>query len=263
MRSALFTSRLATGIRLASLLILVLGAALCSAQDVASLTGIKDEAEVDTGRAHHPYVLGFSGSVVHLLPINILKEEIYDINDLTKAGIGYSAEVRAYILDGLAISVGGMRTGFHMVDHRTQQMAEINTRFGSDVDPINTNNFIRLDGLFLNLTAYVGSAESKFNPYLRTGIMYFDWALEEDGRGSEAIKYKDIAIEGTDFGGGVGLGTEYRLADKAHLDLQLFWGYIATGDEIKYEELQSTVNNSYYWTNTQFWNLSLGLVIGL
>jgi len=261
MRSALSTSGLATGIKLSSLLILVLGAALCSAQEIGSLTGIEDEAEVDTGRAHHPYILAFSGSVVHLLPINILKEEIYDINDLTKASIGYSAEVRAYILDGLAISVGGIRTGFPLADNRPQQMADINTRF--EGDPINPDNFIRMDGLFLNVTTYLGSAESKFNPYLRTGIMYFDWALETDGRGSDTIKYQDAAIEGTDFGGGVGIGTEYKLADKAQLDLQLFWGYIATGDEIKFEGLQSPVNNSFYWTNTQFWNLSLGIVIGL
>jgi hypothetical protein len=261
MRSALFSSGLATGIKLTSLLILVLGATLCAAEEVGSLTSVDDEAEVDTGRVHHPYVLAFSGSVVHLLPINILKEEIYDINDLTKASFGYAAEVRAYILDGLAISVGGMRTGFPMVDHRNEQMAEINTRF--EGDPINSNNFIRMDGLFLNLTAYIGSAESKFNPYMRAGIMYFDWALESDGRGSDTIKYQDVAIEGTDFGGGFGLGTEYKLANKAQLDFQLFWGYVATGDEIKYDGLQSPVNDSFYWTNTQFWNLSLGLVFGL
>jgi len=72
-----------------------------------------------------------------------------------------------------------------------------------------------------------------------------------------------VAIEGTDFGGGLGIGTEYRIARKANLDLQLFWGYVLTGDEIKYDGLQSPVNDSFYWTNTHFWNLSLGIVIGL
>jgi hypothetical protein len=43
----------------------------------------------------------------------------------------------------------------------------------------------------------------------------------------------------------------------------LQWGYLLTGDEIKWEGLQSSFNDSYYWTNTHFWNLSLGLVIGI
>jgi len=122
-----------------------------------------------------------------------------------------------------------------------------------------------MDGLFFNMTAYLGGKlmpESRFNPYLRGGVLWFDWALEENGRGSDPILYQDEVIEGTDIGGGFGLGTEYRLTGKALLDLQIFWGYVMTGDEIKYEGLQSPVNGSYYWTNTHFWNTSLGVVIG-
>ncbi|NTV04860.1 hypothetical protein HGA89_08155, partial [bacterium] len=62
---------------------------------------------------------------------------------------------------------------------------------------------------------------------------------------------------------GAGIGTEYRLNRRANLDLSLLWGYVLTGDEIKWEDLRSPINESYYWTNTHFWNLSLGLVIGI
>ena len=263
MRSALSASGYTAGFTYTCLLILVLGACGAYAQEIGSLTGVEEEPETDTGRAYHPFVLAVSGSFVNLIPINILKEEIYDINDLTRTGRGYAADVRLYILDGLAVSVGGMRTGFPLVDNKGAQMAEINTRF--EGDPITPDNFLRLDGLYFNLTAYLGSKlvpESKFTPYMRGGVLYFDWALEENGRGSDPILYQDEIIEGTDFGAGFGIGTEYRLSGKALLDLQLFWGYVLTGDEIKYEGLQSPFNNSYYWTNTHFWNTSLGLVIG-
>jgi len=263
MRSALSASGHPVGLPAACLLVLMLAAGLAGAQEIGSLTSVEEETEPDTGRVRHPYVLAISGSVVNLVPINILKEEIYDINDLTAGGLGFAADLRLYLLDGLAFSVGGMRGGFPLVDDKPQEMATINDRF--EGDPITSDNFLRLDGLFLNLTAYLGgklTPGSRFNPYLRGGILYFDWALEADGRGSDPITYQDAVIEGEDFGGGFGLGTEYRLMRKANLDFQVFWGYVLTGDEIKYEGLQSPVNGSYYWTNTHFWNTSLGVVIG-
>ncbi len=264
MRSVLSSRGLTAGLTSMCLLVLMLGACGAAAQEIGALTGVEEETETDTGRTHHPYVLAFSGSFVNLVPINILKEEIYDINDLTRSGQGFSADLRLYVLDGLALSVGGIRTGFPLVDNKPAEMAMINYRF--EGDPITPENFLRLDGLFFNLTAFVGSRlmpESRFNPYLRGGILYFDWALEENGRGSDPILYQDEVIEGRDLGGGFGIGTEYRLTRKANLDFQVFWGYILTGDEIKFDGLQSPVNDSFYWTNTHFWNMSLGLVIGL
>lgn len=264
MRSVFAEPRPSTLLALSCLSILVFGTVAASAQEAAPLSASQVEEEVDAGRFHHPYVFAVSGAVSSMIPINILKEEIYDINDLTAMGYGISAEVRAYILDGLCLSVSGLRGGFPLVDNRLQQMADINTRF--EGAPINPDNFIRLDGLSFNLTAYFGGKlmpDSKFNPYLRVGLLYMDWALESNGRGSEVIAYQNELIEGTDFGGGMGLGTEYRLGQKINLDLSLFWGYVLTGDDIRFEGLQSTLNDSYYWTNTHFWNMSLGVVIGL
>jgi hypothetical protein len=55
-------------------------------------------------RTRHPSVLAVSASFVHLLPLHILKEKVADINDLTTAGSGATADFRVYILDGLALS---------------------------------------------------------------------------------------------------------------------------------------------------------------
>ena len=75
--------------------------------------------------------------------------------------------------------------------------------------------------------------------------------------------YQDEPIEGTDLGASFGFGTEYRLGRKMNLDMQVLWGFVKTGDEIKFEGLQAPENGSFYWTNTHFWNVSLGVVIGL
>jgi hypothetical protein len=255
------------------LLVLLLGLAPCVAfgQDTAAAAA-PAAAVADTtapapaaARLRHPSILAVSASFVHLLPLHILKEEVADINDLTSAGTGVMADLRVYVLDGLALSVGGMRGGFGLRDNKQGEMDAINNRF-SESDPITPDNYIRLDGAFLNITAYLGNKitpGSRFNPYMRGSFLYYDWALHEDGRGSDVVMYQDQAIEGQNMGFGAGFGTEYKLNSRANLDLQLLWGYVLTGDEIKWEGLQSPANDSYYWTNTHFWNLSLGLVIGI
>ena len=254
------------------LLALFLGLAplAARAQDTAiattATTAAADSVPVPAPtRLRHPSVLAASASYIHLLPLHILKEKVADINDLTAAGSGVMGDIRLYVLDGLALSVGGMRAGYGLLDNKQGEMDAINARF-IDSDPITPNNYLRLDGGYFNVTAFLGNKimpGSRFNPYLRTSVMYFDWALHEDGRGSEVVTYQDRPIEGQNLGFGAGIGTEYRLNRRANLDLSLLWGYVLTGDEIEWEGLQSPINDSYYWTNTHFWNLSLGLVIGI
>lgn len=250
------------------LMALILGLAPVAsfAQDTVAAAAPADHVQDPASlRTRHPSVLAVSASFSQLLPLHILKEKVVDINDLTTTGTGVAADFRLYILDGLALSFGGTRSGFGLSDSKPGEMADINGRF-ADGDPITPDNYLRLDGAFLNVTAYLGNKitpGSRFNPYMRGSFLYYDWALHEDGRGSDVVTYQDQAIEGQDFGVGAGIGTEYRLNSRANLDLQLLWGYLLTGDEIKWEGLQSTFNESYYWTNTHFWNLSLGLVIGI
>ncbi|MBA4377644.1 MAG: hypothetical protein C0395_03165 [Gemmatimonas sp.] len=250
------------------LMALILGLAPVAsfAQDTVAAAAPADNVQVPASlRTRHPSVLAVSASYVQLLPLHILKEKVADINDLTAMSSGVTADFRVYLLDGLALSFGGTRSGFGLSDTKPGEMAAINERFG-DSDPITPDNYLRLDGTFLNITAYLGNKitpGSRFNPYLRSSFLYYDWALHEDGRDSDVVTYQDQAIEGKNFGFGAGIGTEYRLNSRANLDLQLLWGYVLTGDEIKWEGLQSPFNDSYYWTNTHFWNLSLGLVIGI
>lgn len=249
------------------LLLLVLTGAAFAQDDAApadaETAAAAAEAEVDVGNKH-PYSLSVTGSLLGMIPINILKEEIYDINDLTGNSAGFGVDLRLYLLDGLAFSVGGARTGFGLVDGKTAEMDAINGRF--EADPITPDNFIRLDGLNFSLITYLGNQltpDSRFNPYIRGAVLYYDWALQENGRDSDTVVYQDKLIEGTDLGAGLGFGTEYRLGEKLMLDTELFWGYILTGDDILFEGLQAPSNGSYYWTNTHFWQLRLGLTLGL
>ena len=253
---------------LSALLLLLACALPALAQDTpapADAEAAADAAENEVqANDKHPYSLSVSGSLLHLVPINIRKEEVYDINDLTKAGMGFGIDLRFYVMDGLAISIGGARTGFGLTDSKPTEMAAINNRF--EADPITPDNYIKLDGLNFSIVTYLGnrvSPDSAFNPYFRIGALYYDWALQENGRGSDTVTYQDEPIEGTSMGAGLGFGTEYRLRDKVMLDTELFWGYVLTGDSIKWEGLQAPSNGSYYWTNTHFWQMRLGLTIGL
>ncbi len=265
MRSLPSPTRPLAGLVLMALL-LGLAPSVSHAQDPAAAAAPADSVQAPAPtRLRHPSLLAASASFVHLLPLHILKENVADINDLTTAGTGVMADIRVNVLDGLALSVGGMRGGFGLRDNKPGEMSAINERF-VDSDPITPDNYLRLDGVFLNVTAYLGNKitpNSRFNPYMRGSVLYYDWALHEDGRGSDVVTYQDQALEGQNLGFGAGFGTEYRLNSRANLDLQLLWGYVLTGDEIKWEGLQSPFNESYYWTNTHFWNLSLGLVIGI
>lgn len=227
-------------------------------------------AEVPTGRLRHPMLLAASASYVHLLPIHILKQEVYDINDLTKAGTGVMGDVRLYVLDGLALSAGAIRSGFGLRNDQPDRMYNINRKFSNDEralgDTITVSNYIKLDGVFVNLTAYLGNQltpGSRFDPYLRASLMYYDWALLKNGRGSNPVTWQDEPIEGKDLGYGLGIGTEYNLDRKLSLDLQMLWGYVRSGDQIKWEGFQDNLTKSYFWTNTHFWNLSLGMVVGI
>ena len=41
----------------------------------------------------------------------------------------------------------------------------------------------------------------------------------------------------------------------------LSWTYVLTGDEILFDEFQAP-NGSFYWTNTHFLDVALGLELG-
>lgn len=262
-------------------LLLVGGSGVVLAQDEElvsddELESFMDEAAGDTASVDldaalavatarkHPSLLAISVSGEHMIPLNVLKELVYDINDLKKASFGFGVGVRAYVLDGLALSLNGRTNTIGFVDDRTEEMALISAQL-DDHTPLTPDAGIKMDGVSLALTAYVGKQlmpDSRFNPYVSGAFLYYDWAVTDDGRDGTVLTYQGLPLEGSDPGVGFGIGTEYALGEKLLLDLGLMWNFVLTGDEVKYVGFEST-NGSQYWTNTHWWGLSLGLVLGL
>ncbi len=213
------------------------------------------------GRLKHPSLFAVSAAPRLLLPVHILKEEVYDINDLTSYGFAVSGDLRIYPLDQLSISFGGTRGGYDFLDSKPGEMALINNKLPPE-HQLTPDAYLRLDGGYVMVSAYIGNGlmpESRLNPYITAGVLYIDWAMLDNGRDGSPLVWQDKVMEGTDWGVGAGFGTEYRLGRRISLDLQLIWNYILTGDEIKWEGFQAE-NESFFWTNTHMLSFSLGMI---
>lgn len=254
-------------------LIIVCGASLAMAQDEAppateeALAAAADEAEaaveVEEKERRHPGFLAVALGAEHMVPINILKEEIYDMNDLTGASMAFGGGLRIYVLDMLAVHLNVRRGGTSFVDDKPEEMALIDEKLDG-VGLFTPDSYLKLDGGSVGVVTYLGDAmmpESRFNPFVSANVLYYDWAVTTNGRDSAVLTYQDEPIEGADFGVGIGFGTEYGLNDSMLLELGLVWNYLLTGDEIVFDGFQAP-NDSFYWTNTHWWGLSANLVFG-
>jgi len=247
-----------------SLVLICSGVFSIAVAEEDSFDSFEDETVDDIVPAHHSSFFAVSVFAQHLIPIHILKQELYDVNDMTGGGFGMGGELRIYPLDGLALSFGAIRGGLPIVSDKPGDMALINDGLRLNDTALTADSFIKLDGFYLSMVNYLGNKMmpgSKFNPYLKSNLMYMDWALLEDGRGSDIMTYSEDEIVGNDFGFGFGIGTEYDLTSDLKLDWSTTWTYVTTGDEIKWEGFQHE-NDSFMWTNTHFWNMNLGLVYG-
>ncbi|MCP4799745.1 MAG: hypothetical protein GY893_07305 [bacterium] len=247
-----------------SLVLICSGAFSLAVAEEDSFDSFEDETVEDVAPAHHSSLFAVSIFAQHLIPIHILKQELYDINDLTGGGFGIGGEFKVHPMENLALSFGTIRGGMPIIGDKPDDMALINDGLRLNDTDLTADAFIQLDGFYLSLINYLGNRMmpgSKFNPYLKTNLLYMDWALLENGRGSNIMTYSEDEIVGNDFGAAFGIGTEYDLTSDLKLDWSTTWTYVTTGDEIKWEGFQHE-NNSFMWTNTHFWNMNLGLVYG-
>ncbi len=100
--------------------------------------------------------------------MNILKEEIHDINDLTKAGNGFGAQLKFFVLDELAVTFGAQRSGSSFVDDKPEDMQIINAELDG-TDMLSTDTFLKMDLISLGLIAYIGNSgpTGRFSPTWR------------------------------------------------------------------------------------------------
>lgn len=228
------------------------GAAVADTAATAAAPTPAATAAADTTRASvrnkHPRLLAVSARGGWRVPVRILKENKRNINDIMSGTAGFDAGLRWYPLDGLALGARYARGGLEMTDNAFDL-----ARFD-----LTGSEYLRLDSYTVWLSAYLGNAlmpDSRVNPYLTLSASRYDWAFTQDGRDGDPYVILDTPVEGKDLGVAGGIGLEYALSSRLWLETEWTWNYIFT-------ELDRSDGVFSVWTNTHFWNLGLGLVLG-
>ena len=200
-------------------------------------------------RHKHPHLLAVSAHGGWRLPVRVLKEDKRNINDIMSSTVGFDAGLRCYPLDGLALGARYARGGLDM----TANALDLG-RFPN----LTGDEYLKLDSYTVWLSAYLGNAllpDSRYNPYLTLSASRYDWAFTRGGRGDEPYVILETPVEGQDMGLAGGIGCEYALGDRLWLETEWSWNYVFT-------ELDRSDDVFSVWTNTHYWNLGLGLVLG-
>ena len=208
--------------------------------------------EILPPRVRHPYSFALTGRLSYWTSLHVVKDDVYNINDLTKSSLGFDGALKYFVLDGFSVFVRAFRGG-QGIDEDLDKLALF-----TDVD-VTGNSFITLNGYEFGVMGYLGnlfSEESDFNPYLTAVVGKTSWELNTDGRGSDILLYDDEEFSGSDYSFGLGLGTEYQLNDNLNLEFELLWRYFMT------EDTDVWPDNENLWTNTHAWGLSAGVSYG-
>jgi hypothetical protein len=230
------------------------------AQEPAGMTGaagdttvaaspVSADVTLATARHKHPHLLAVSAHGSWRVPVRILKENKRNINDIMSSTAGFDAGLRCYLLDGLALGARYARGGLDLTDNAVDL-----ARFPN----LTGDEYLKLDSYTVWFSAYLGNAllpDSRFNPYLTMSASRYDWAFTRGGRGGEPYFILDTPVVGRDVGLASGIGCEYALGDRLWLETEWSWNYIFTG-------LDRSDGVFSAWTNTHYWNLGLGLVLG-
>jgi opacity protein-like surface antigen len=241
------------------LIVAVLAADRAVAQEPAGITGaagdttvaaspVSVDATLAATRHKHRHLFAVSAHSNWRVPVRILKENKRNINDIMSSAAGFDAGLRCYLLDGLALGARYARGGLDLTDNALDL-----SRFNLTGD-----EYLKLDSYTVWFSAYLGNAllpNSRFNPYLTLSASRYDWAFTQGGRDGESYVILETPVEGRDIGLAGGIGCEYALGDRLWLETEWSWNYILT-------ELDRTDGVFGVWTNTHYWNLGLGLVLG-
>jgi opacity protein-like surface antigen len=203
-------------------------------------------------RVRHDYRFAATGRVAWWPSLHVVKDETYNLNNMTAAAPAFDLAVKWFPLDGFNVFARYFRGG--------QNYTDSSSRLGQfpDLD-ISSDTYLELDGWEIGVMGYLGSVmmpESRFNPYLTGAVGLTSWALASSGRGSDPVVLERTALEGTDPAIMAGIGTEYELSQRMVLELEWAWRFFMTKDEQAWPEPGTT------WSNTHAWCLSAGLTFG-
>ncbi|MBE0566821.1 MAG: hypothetical protein IH621_12725 [Krumholzibacteria bacterium] len=203
-------------------------------------------------RVRHDYRFALTARAGWWPALHLVKDENYNINNLTAAALNFDGAVKWSVLDEFTMYARYYRGGQAFTDDDARLAAFAETGLSGE-------SYLALDGWEIGLTGYLGDVmmrNSRFNPYVTAAAGMVDWELGESGRGTEVIVLERNALEGSDPAVMFGIGTEYELSPRAALEFEWAWRYFLTEDE----DLWPDPDNS--WSNTHAWNLSLGLTWG-
>lgn len=203
-------------------------------------------------RTRHPYQLALTGRAAWWASLHSVKDEHYNINNLTAAAPAFDGAVKWFLLDGFALFVRGVRGGQEM-----SQEPPLLAQY--EANGLGPDSYLVLDGFEIGVNAYLGEKlmpRSRFNPYVTGGAGRYDWTMTTAGRGTAPLTIEQRALEGTDLGGWFGMGTEYALARKLALEVEWAWRFYLTSDTKYWRDSDGV------WGNTLAFALSAGLTYG-
>jgi len=216
------------------------------------VAGAVDGEPVVPARIRHDYHFALTARAAYWPALHVVKDEVYNINNLTSSTFNYDGTLRWYAMDSFCLLVRGVKggLGFKSDEARLAEFEEIG---------LTSDSYLKLDTFEFGIMGFLGNVmmrNSKFNPFISLVGGSTNWELTESGRGSEVLEILQVPLQGTSFSAGFGLGTEYELNKSFALEFEWMWRYYATRDEAKWAE------PDLFWSNTHAWALSLGLTWG-
>jgi len=203
-------------------------------------------------RDRHPYKLALTGRLSYWAALHLVKDEVYNINNMTKGELNYDLALKWHAMDQFALFARYYRGGLGFTDDAAK-LAPFEG-FG-----LNSESYLKLDGFEFGFNGYLGNAitpNGNWNPYLTMAVGRSTWELNESGRGSSVIEINRQPVKDKGLSFAAGLGTEYMFSDNIALELELVWRYFKTKDEAKWPDADTV------WNNTHAWAWSAGLTWG-
>lgn len=216
-------------------------------------TGPAPTEPVEAKRVRHDYSLAVTGRASWWPALHVVKEENYNINNLTKAALNFDGALKLKVLDEFTVFGRYYRGGLNFTGDEAMLARYADIGLTSD-------SYLKLDGWELGVTGYLGSKispQGNFNPYLTAAAGMVSWDLTSAGRGTDSLVLERSPLKGDNLAFMFGIGTEYELSSKAALEFEWAWRFFKTKDEALWPDPDNT------WTSTHAWNLSVGLTWAL
>ncbi len=210
------------------------------------------EEPVAPARIRHDYHFALTARASYWAALHVVKDDNYNINNLTVDDWSFDGTLRYYIMDGFNIFVRGYR-GSQITSSDQTKLDRYN-----DIGLVSQSTW-KLDGLEFGIMGFLGNVmmrNSRFNPYITATYGRVNWEVTHLERGSEVISVNEEPLKGKDSAFMFGLGTEYDLGKRFALEFEWGWRYFLTGDTTKWPDPDNT------FSNTHAWSLSLGLTYG-